>query len=400
MRTQRTFLVGLATLALVGCASVAAFAQESTSPEAIQNAQGSIWLERHETGPDTFYVLHGDGLMTGFNRQLGIGVGQWAPVDEDSVVAHLGFTGTDGQYSRLEPGTADLRFSGQLDDAGDLMTLTYEQNDLGMTSASVERQKMAPMPPEAASVTPPDTGWHPVIGIAQHQPDESGVTLEQYGGRPNMNLEHSDGTWVSINSWVGPGVGLTAAPDEYHAIVTAWFTNDDPDHTLPLVAEVSVDPETGETTNAYGTSEGFTDSAPGEPQELDSDSGALPEPDPSWWPSLGSLWVEEHDDGPDVTTAFHADGTLLTIDPYRGVGVGSWQPTGPDTAALTIDYYDTDPSLESVKRGPATLRGELRTDETGEVATIDFTVENRLEYGLETWEEPGSATLHRQPFEG
>ena len=50
MRTQRTFLVGLATLALVGCASVAAFAQESTSPEAIQNAHGSIWLERHETG--------------------------------------------------------------------------------------------------------------------------------------------------------------------------------------------------------------------------------------------------------------------------------------------------------------------------------------------------------------
>ena len=42
-----------------------------------------------------------------------------------------------------------------------------------------------------------------------------------------------------------------------------------------------MDPETGETTNAYGTSEGFTDSAPGEPQELDSDSGALPEPDPS-----------------------------------------------------------------------------------------------------------------------
>ena len=91
------------------------------------------------------------------------------------------------------------------------MTLTYEQNDLGMTSASVKRQKMAPMPPEAASVTPPDTGWHPVIGIAQHQPDESGVTLEQYGGRPNMNLEHSDGTWVSVNSWVGPGVGLGGA---------------------------------------------------------------------------------------------------------------------------------------------------------------------------------------------
>jgi hypothetical protein len=42
----------------------------------------------------------------------------------------------------------------------------------------------------------------------------------------------------------------------------------------------------------------------------------------------------------------------------------------------------------------------MRTDESGELATLDFTVENRLEYGLESWEEPGSATLRRQPFEG
>ena len=264
MRTLRLGLVGLATLTLVCSASIAAFAQEAMDQQSAQNAHGSIWLERHETGPATFYVLHGDGLMTGFNRQLGIGVGQWAPVDEHSIVAHLGFTGTDSQYSRLKPGTADLRFSGELDDAGDLMTLTYGQNDLGMTLALTERQKMAPMPPEAASVTPPDTGWRPVTGFNSHEPDESGVTLEQYGGRPNMNLEHADGTWVSINSFVGPGVGLMAAPDEYHGILTAWFTNDDPDSTLPLVAEVSVDPETGEMTNAYGDPEGFTDSAPGD----------------------------------------------------------------------------------------------------------------------------------------
>ena len=48
-------------------------------------------------------MLHGDGLMTGLNRQLGIGVGQWAPVDEDSVVAHLGFTGTDGSTRAWSP---------------------------------------------------------------------------------------------------------------------------------------------------------------------------------------------------------------------------------------------------------------------------------------------------------
>jgi hypothetical protein len=338
--------------------------------------------------------------MTGFNRQLGIGVGQWAPVDDHSIVADIGFTGTDSKYSRLKPDTADLRFSGVLDDAGDFMTLTYDQNDLGVTATSIERLKLAPMPPEAASVTPPDAGWRPVVGIDSHEPDQSGVILEEYGGRPNMNLEHSDGTWVSINSWVGPGVGLTASPDEYHGILTAWFTNDDPDRTLPLVGEVTIDPETGEMTNAYGDSEGFYDSAPGEPQELDSGAGALPEPDPAWWPPLGSLWDEEREDGPDVTTAFHADGTLLTIDPYRGVGVGSWQPTGPDSTAVTIDYYDTDPSLDSVEQGPATLRGEMRMDETGQVATIDFTVENKRQVGTDTWEDSGSATLLLRPLEG
>ena len=400
MQAIRSSLVGLATLALVGSAGMTAWAQEATDLDLSQNAHGSVWLERHEDGLATFYVLHGDGLMTGFNRQLGIGVGQWAPVDDHSIVASLGFTGTDSQYLRLKPGTADLNFSGTLDEASDVMTLTYDQNDLGLTSASIERLKMAPMPPEAASVTPPDTGWRPVIGITSHEPDESGVILEQYGGRPIMDLLHSDGTWVSINNWVGPGVGLTASPDAYHGIMTAWFTNDDPDRTLPLVGEETIDPETGETTNRYGDSEGFTDSAPGEPQELGSDDGALPEPDLTWWPSLGSLWVEERDGGPDVISALHADGTLLTVDPYRGVGVGSWQPTGPDTAVVAIDYYDQDPSLDGVKIGPATLQGEIRMDQTGEVATIDFTVENRLEYGPATWEDTGSASLHRQPFVG
>ena len=39
-------------------------------------------------------------------------------------------------------------------------------------------------------------------------------------------------------------------------------------------------------------------------------------------------------------------------------------------------------------------------DETSDVATIDFTVENRLEFGSDTWEDSGSATLRREPFQG
>ena len=51
-------------------------------------------------------------------------------------------------------------------------------------------------------------GWQPEVGIHSHGTDESNVTIERYGGRPNQTLEHSDGTWLSINSWGGPGVGV------------------------------------------------------------------------------------------------------------------------------------------------------------------------------------------------
>jgi hypothetical protein len=401
MSTLHRSLSVVVALALGVALSVGAAAQDATD-QGSANAHGSIWLERHDDGLSTFYVFHGDGIVTGFHPGLGIGVGLWQPTEPHALTADIGFTGTDPSYTQLTPGTAELRFDGALDDAGDSMTLTYGPNALGLSTTTAERLKMAPMPPEAGVETPPDAGWQPLVGIASRGEDGSGITIERYGGRPNYNLLHSDGTWVSINSWVGPGVGLTAAPDEYHGIVTAWFTNDDPDDTEPLVGMVSIDPETGAETNAYGTSGGFYDSAPMEPQEvLDpaTDSQPLAEPDPAWWPALGSLWRETHDDGPAVITAIHADGTLLAIDPYRGVGVGSWQPTATDRAAVVIDYYDTDPALDTVVRGDTTLRGELQFDPSGDTATVDYRIKGKPAIG-DPVEEMGSMSLERMHLEG
>lgn len=367
------------------------------SSAADPNAHGSIWLERHDDGLSTFYVFHGDGIVTGFHPELGIGVGLWQATGANALTATIDFTGTDITYTQLVPGTAEFRFDGQLNDAGDSMTLTYDANAIDLSTTIAERLEMAPMPPEAGVETPPDAGWQPQVGITSHGADESGITIERYGGRPNYNLEHSDGTWVSINSWVGPGVGHMAMPDEYHGIATVWYVHDNPDYTDPLVGMVTTDPETGEETNAYGTSDGFTDSAPMEPQEvLDpaTDSQPLVEPDPSWWPALGSLWLEAYDDGPAVITAIHADGTLLTIDPYRGVGVGSWQPTAMDRAAVVIDYYDTDPALDSVVRGDTTLRGELQFDPSGDTATVDYRIEGKPAIG-DPVEETGSMSMER-----
>ncbi len=396
MVTATRIVAVIAVIALSGSLALNVGQEERASaPLSPENAPGSIWLERDAGEAATYYVFHGDGIATGVNSELGIGLGEWRPLGDHSLVAELGFTGTDSSYIYLEPGTAELRFIGELDEAGDHMTLTYDENSFGIITSTAERKKMAPMPPEAETVTPPDAGWQPRIGIDLHRADELGVTHEDYGGRPNQNLEHSDGTWVSINSWVGPGVGLYAEPDEHHGIMTAWFASDDP-AALPLVAEVSIDPETGVATNRYGDSNGFTDWAPAEPQP-EPDAATV---DPAWWPSLGSLWVEEHEDGPSVTTAIHADGTLLTIDPYRGVGVGNWLPTGPDSASVVIDYYDSDPRPDVVKRGNSTLYGDLQMDEAHQSATIEFTVETRHQVTGEASEtETGSAAMQRMHLE-
>ena len=401
MLNATRLVAAIAIIAVSGSLALQVGPQVASGPAAPENAAGSIWLERDSDGLPTYYVLHGDGIAVGFSQEFGIGLGEWAPLDDRSLSAELGFTGIDAplySYVHLEPGTADLRFTAELDEVGDRMTLTYDENDVGFSTSTAERKKMAPMPPEAEVVTPPDPGWQPEVGIYSHGPDESNVTIERYGGRPNQALEHSDGTWVSINSWVGPGVGLMAEPDEYHGIMTAWFTEDDPDDPdlLPLVGMVSIDPETGAMTNRYGDSNGFYDSAPMASQA----EPEVAEVDPAWWPSLGSLWVEEREDGPSVTTAIHADGTILTIDPYRGVGVGNWTPTGPDSASVVIDYYDMDPTLDGITRGDSTLLGELQMDEAHENATIDFTDENELTNDPDAEDQNGSATLKRQPLEG
>ena len=82
------------------------------------------------------------------------------------------------------------------------------------------------------------------------------------------------------------------------------------------------------------------------------------------------------------------------------VGVGNGLPTGPDSASVVIDYYDSDPRPDVVKRGNSTLYGDLQIDEAVESTTIEFTVETRHQVTGEAPEtETGSAAIRRMYLE-
>ena len=68
--------------------------------------------------------------------------------------------------------------------------------------------------------------------------------------------------------------------------------------------------------------------------------GELVAPDPSLWPTTGTVWSEDDgdQDGQVERTAYFADGTLLTVHPRYGVGVGMWQPVDEGTFVSNILY--------------------------------------------------------------
>lgn len=100
--------------------------------------------------------------------------------------------------------------------------------------------------------------------------------------------------------------------------------------------------------------------------------------DDTVWPTADSpivgAWLIDvgNDAGTAPTTAvFHADGTYLQTD-SGGVGVGSWEATGPNTGALTFTVYDAE---DAGGFSSATVRATAKTSEDGASLTGTFTLE-------------------------
>ena len=88
-------------------------------------------------------------------------------------------------------------------------------------------------------------------------------------------------------------------------------------------------------------------------------------------------------DGLATRSAYLADGTVISVHPEYGEGVGLWQPTGPDTLVSDIRYRNGRVQLRAqstVDAGGETLstRYVLKADSTGMPETTGTSTATRL----------------------
>ena len=122
---------------------------------------------------------------------------------------------------------------------------------------------------------------------------------------------------------------------------------------------------------------------------FESLDGELAIPDPSLWPTTGSVWVEPSDDGDGqmARTAYLADGTIVTVHPRYGFGVGLWQPVDEDTYVSNILY----------KGGDWSLKAESTVGKDGERLTTHWEAEADWRNPAE--DEAGTSTASRMHLE-
>jgi hypothetical protein len=78
---------------------------------------------------------------------------------------------------------------------------------------------------------------------------------------------------------------------------------------------------------------------------------------------------------------FHGDGTYIEIHASGRVGIGAWQPTGAQTADLTIVFQDVDDAENRFSPGTVTVRQAVTVAEAGDAFTAPFTYEVRAPDG-------------------
>jgi hypothetical protein len=358
---RRSWAAGAAIVMCLGLGGVPAVAQ-SPAPSGA-GLPGSLW---HDTtdGQDVFYVIHPDGTLVSFGpvggRAAGFGVGVWEPTGERSLTSTLVHLGGDA--------TTTHQATWEMDEAAETATLTrtttVEREDGSSVTDetatdTLERLHLAPMPEEARWPTPPEPAWSLGLGPAIHLalgPTLLGVCKDPAG----FYVIHADGTGITVSTFTGQGVTLWAPTGPLTLVSTGWYPRWHLDP--PAVVEwLSTDTGSGFRLQ-YGTSNGFEGSAIERIIGVVPIDQPLPETDPAWWPPRGAVWVEQADDGPVTHTAYLADGTVVSLHPDYGIGVGPWRPTGPDTFASTIWYRD----------GRVQLRAESTVSADGETLTSRF----------------------------
>jgi hypothetical protein len=91
---------------------------------------------------------------------------------------------------------------------------------------------------------------------------------------------------------------------------------------------------------------------------------------------------------------FHADGTYVEYFPPVGVGIGTWDVTGANTADLTIVFQDIDEDPYVFEPGTSTYRISITVDSSSDTltATGDLTVQDASGAEVLTMPFTGTAT--------
>ena len=384
MRGMRTAVAAtLCCLLLAGVPVVAAEPAEGIG------LPGSIW-QQAEGGAD-FYIMHPDGTMV-VSGLGAIGLGLWEPSGDRALTSRVDFKRRyDGRW-----GTLTSRSEWVVDESTDTATVTSTESfigadgvaqPLGNESTTLNRLHMAPMPENAFAVTPVDPGWEAVIGPSLYDRSEAGVYYEAYSP-PNYDVQHADGTGLALNTNVGDGVVLWAPVGEGRLLNTRWYPAWRGSRT-PLVGQYTVNEQTGSLSGSYGTPDGFEGSVYASAMRFEPLDGELAVPDPGLWQTTGRVWVEPspNDDGQMVRTAYLADGTVVTVHPRYGVGVGMWQPVDEDTFVSDIRY----------KGGQWSLKAESTVGEDGESLVTRWEADANL--GNPAGDQAGTSTATRMHLE-
>ena len=335
-------------------------APELAGVERDTGAIGSLWLEPGEDGPDSYVTLHPDGTVVRITiaPRHPVGIGVWRPTGERSLSAVIAYPDAD-LVNHLRPGVTTYRAEWDIDEAARTAEVAWSAtatpaDGSGLVEASgasmLTRLTRRSLPAQAKYPAPPEPDWELAFGPMVEGPGSGTVAAIASKGDDSCDLPdyqasesadppeylvlHGDGSafLASVSRDDGAGLWVRTGPDA--RALTSWFALPYSSRVIDEVAQLI---GTQQMLVLTGDSEQFRDRTIAAWRHIEPMDGPLPTADPALWPASGSVWLTSLEEGAAIT-AHLTDGTVITLDPRYGTGVGYWQPLDAGTVASSVGF--------------------------------------------------------------
>jgi hypothetical protein len=356
---------------------------------------GSVWLEQAEGHDDRYITLHPDGTIVEEARgpSWPVGIGLWQPTGAHTLTSVIVYPDADPE-GHATGGLGVYRADWVLDQAAETGTLAWTATLQALDGstlpavtgdATLTRLHLAPLPPDAQYPLPTEHPWRPELGPMAQGPGSGDLSavgdvaaLSDCGPNntdpPGYVVLHGDGT-AFIASVAGAGPGLWVPSGVETTALSAWSSLPEAGWMDSWIGEAR-----GKVVRT-GSEEQFKSRFVLADRRLQPMAGVqLPTVDPTLWPELGSVWLQEIADG-TLVTAYLTDGTLIARHPVYGTGTGYWQPIDAITRASSIffattqgrDHHLLSESTMADDMQTMTSRFELKERHLGKVDAGDAT---------------------------